>query len=294
MTVDQMRRLKQEYGLSYETISKETGVPYSTVSKILMGITKSPRQNTIARMSAYFRKLQRFPESETQAGDTDSGDPAAGERLQEKDFLLDPESAVVRIPGAHTDRLVTFSERESLPEQHRTELIDGVLYDMAAPQMQHQDLIRLMSRQIDDCIRRSGDQCRVYFAPSDVVLKETDPATVLQPDLDVICHRDRIRDGRYYGAPKFVIEVLSPSTKRKDLTVKLQKYADAGVSEYWMVDPDGKKVIVCDLESCRDEGNPSDMIYLYGFEHTVPVLSSGGTCFVDFAAISRDMEEFYG
>jgi len=65
MTVDQMRRLKQEYGLSYETISKETGVPYSTVSKILMGITKSPRQNTIARMSAYFRKLQRFPESET-------------------------------------------------------------------------------------------------------------------------------------------------------------------------------------------------------------------------------------
>ena len=303
MTVDQMRRLKQQYGLSYEVISKETGIPYSTVSKILMGVTKSPRRDTVIRMDAYFRKLRGMSDSEEMdmmdAEDKDrkatvSGGQKAEKLHEEANQLIDPGYRFARIPGAHTDRLVTYGERESFPRDYRSELIDGVLYDLASPLMEHQDLVRLITRQIDDCIRSVNSSCRVFFAPSDVVLCETDPATVLQPDIYVICRKDLIRNGKYYGAPDLVIEILSPSTKRKDLTLKLKKYADSGVSEYWMVDPGRKKVIVCDLTACRDEQSLSDMLYLYGFDQSVPILISKGKCSVDFAVIQKDMDEYYG
>lgn len=288
MTVEQMRAIKKEHGLSYDMISNETGIPYSTVSKVMMGVTKSPRRETVRRLTAYFQRLQ---EQETAREDSERADAAskAGRAPAEREESAGSSGHEPASPGGR----VTIEQRDSLPDDRRTELIDGVLYDMASPSPEHQDVIWQISQQIYECIEKSGAVCHMFIAPLDVVLSETEP-TVVQPDLIVVCERSRFRSGKYYGAPKFVIEVLSPSTRRKDITLKLQKYTDAGVSEYWMVDPVRKKVIVCDLETMRDEGRDADIEYLYGFDGKVPVLCSEGKCSVDFDVIRRKMEEYFG
>jgi Uma2 family endonuclease len=67
---------------------------------------------------------------------------------------------------------------------------------------------------------------------------------MIQPDIIIVCDEDKIKDRVIYGAPDFVLEILSPSTRRKDMFVKSGKYCEAGVKEYWMVDPKTKTLIV--------------------------------------------------
>lgn len=127
------------------------------------------------------------------------------------------------------------------------------------------------------------------------------PATVLIPDILVICREDVLRNrkegrdkGKYYGGPRLVAEVLSPSTRRRDTGIKHAKYLEGGVKEYWIVDPGSRKVIVYDLQSCREENSQADLCYLYGPDQKVPVLISEGSCEVDFPEIWRTMDSFMG
>ena len=87
-----------------------------------------------------------------------------------------------------------------------------------------------------------------------------------------------IKKGRIYGAPDFIAEILSPSTRKKDFTLKLSKYSNAGVREYWIIDPDKEAIVVYDLEHL-------DIPAVYGFQDTVPVRIWNGECVVDFAKI---------
>ena len=98
----------------------------------------------------------------------------------------------------------------------------------------------------------------VLPSPVSVQLDE-DNRTMLQPDVVVCCDRDKILRSHVYGAPDMVIEILSPSTRKKDMGLKLKKYITARVREYWMVDPDKKKVVVYDLEH-------NELPAIYGFE----------------------------
>lgn len=290
MTVEQMKAVKKEYGLSYEIISQDTGIPYSTVSKIMMGVTKAPRRDTVRRLTAYFQQMQGGAGSDGQgrAGEQEALN-RAGQESDRKLKTAGPEGQMTEKGRAR----VTIGQRDALPNARRTELIDGVLYDLLSPSPEHQDLMFLIGRQLGDCLDQSPSGCHMFMAPLDVVLSESEP-TVLQPDLVVIGDKDRFRNGKYYGAPRLVIEVLSPSSRRRDVTVKMRKYTDAGVSEYWMVDSAGKKVIVCDLEVLRDESRDGDIEYLYGFDGKVPLLCSGGRCSVDFDVIRRRMEDYFG
>lgn len=86
-----------------------------------------------------------------------------------------------------------------------------------------------------------------------------------------------------YGAPDMVIEILSPSTRKKDMGLKLKKYITARVREYWMVDPDKKKVVVYDLEH-------NELPAIYGFEDQVPVKIFAGKCQIDFSEIYSYIE----
>ena len=122
-------------------------------------------------------------------------------------------------------------------------------------------------------------------APMDVQL-DCDDKTMVQPDVMVICDRDKITRKCIYGAPDLAVEILSDSTKKKDMYVKLGKYMEAGVREYWLVDPKGKKVIAYDFEA---EVTPS----IYGFSSKVPVGIFGGECEVDFAKIYEYISFLY-
>ena len=181
----------------------------------------------------------------------------------------------------------TVDDYMKLPEDVRVELIDGYFYDMASALPLHQQILGQMHLQVYNCIEQSGRACEVYLAPSDVQL-DCDIYTMVQPDLYVICELQDPKQRAFQGAPGFVVEILSPSTRSHDMVRKFRKYRNAGVKEYWIIDPENRKVIVFDF-SKDPEGSQED----YSFEDMIPIGVSGGSCFIDFAKISRKIRRFY-
>lgn len=134
----------------------------------------------------------------------------------------------------------------------RYELYDGQLRALSAPTHIHQMILTDLVVQIGGYLR--GKPCKIYPAPFDVRLFEQegnspeDVDTVVQPDLSIVCDNDRQVDRRgVHGAPDLVVEILSPSTKQYDCLIKFKLYQQAGVREYWIVDPDKKLVLVYTL-----------------------------------------------
>lgn len=135
----------------------------------------------------------------------------------------------------------------SLPEGQRAELIDGVIYDMAPPNRIHQEIVMNLSAEIRDYIKKNNGSCKVYPTPFAVFLN-ADDKNYVEPDISVICDKDKLNDKGCNGAPDWIIEIVSPSTKRTDYSIKLFKYRTAGVREYWIVNPLTNTVNVYDLE----------------------------------------------
>jgi len=121
----------------------------------------------------------------------------------------------------------------------RWELIDGVPYLMSSPTIQHQRISFNLTLQLGNFLK--GKKCRIFYAPFEVRLNaETTDDTVVQPDLLVICDHDKFTKRGCKGAPEMVIEILSPSTSKRDRTIKYDAYLKAGIIEYWIIDPDAK------------------------------------------------------
>ena len=129
-------------------------------------------------------------------------------------------------------------------------------------------------------------KCVTSIAPTDVRL-DMDDRTMVQPDILVVCERDQVIARRIEGAPDLVIEILSPSTRRKDLHIKAGKYARAGVRELWLVDPRDRRVIIYGFED-------GDSIGLYTLRDKVPVGIFGGELVIDFSEISGYLDELLG
>ena len=147
-----------------------------------------------------------------------------------------------------------FEMTEDKPETERYELIDGKVYVMSAPSVNHHRIIRKLSRKLDDYF--DGRVCEPFFAPVDVVLfdkkdedksdeeNEENSQNVFQPDIFVVCDPDKVSDKRIYGPPDFIIEVVSPSNSENDYIKKLYLYMQYGVREYWIADPQTEKIFV--------------------------------------------------
>jgi len=139
------------------------------------------------------------------------------------------------------DKHYTYADMITWNDDVRYELIDGVAYAMTSPLTIHQRVLKKLTRIIDTYL--DGKLCELFIAPSDVRLNyDTLDDTVFQPDLYVVCDKSKLFERGCLGAPDIVIEILSPSTARFDLLIKFQKYLDAGVPEYWVVDPESKTV----------------------------------------------------
>lgn len=180
----------------------------------------------------------------------------------------------------------TLEDYYALPEDQRVELIDGNFFVMEAPTLLHQMLGGEIYHVLHEHIKRKKGLCIAAYAPLDVQL-DCDNRTMVQPDVLVVCDRKKIvRRGVIFGAPDLVVEILSPSTRRKDMYLKLKKYEGAGVREYWLVDPDRKRVVAYDLEN-------RECPVAYSFEDAVPVRIFGGECVVDFREIYEYLEFLY-
>lgn len=152
----------------------------------------------------------------------------------------------VRVPQIRKE-LKTVDDIESLPDGVRAELIDGVVYDMATPGRTHQELVHYFDMTIGNYIVDHNGNCKVYPAPFAVFINK-DKWTYLEPDISVICDKDKLDDRGCNGAPDWVIEIVSPSSRQMDYILKLVKYQTSGVREYWIVDPEQRSVIVYDFQ----------------------------------------------
>ncbi len=257
MTVEEMRERKRELGYSYEQLSELSGVPLGTLQKVLGGSTRAPRYETLRALEAVL-----LPDRQKTPGAV-------------------REEAVLYGSKEHRG-LHSASDYYALPEGTHRELIDGQFYEMAEPHGIHQLVRTEIGRFLSEYVRKQGGSCLVFSAPVNVHL-DADDRTVVAPDITVLCDRDKFRRGRIYGAPDLVVEVLSPSTAKKDRYLKLWKYTAAGVREYWLVDWQRGRVVVYQLE----EAENGQEIALYGFQDAVPVGIWGGACAVNFAEIEE-------
>ena len=146
----------------------------------------------------------------------------------------------------------TIEDIYALPEGERAELIDGQIYYMAPPSRKHQRISTWLTSIIDRYIEDHQGQCQVYAAPFAVYLDES-TNTYVEPDISVICDPNKLNDKGCNGAPDWIIEIVSPASKRMDYYTKLFKYRTAGVKEYWIVDPDKSRIIVYNFEQSTME-----------------------------------------
>jgi len=146
------------------------------------------------------------------------------------------------------EKKYTIEDIYNLPEGTRAELIDGQIYYMAPPSSKHQEISMELSRLIANHIKSKDGPCKVYPAPFAVFLNEDDTKYV-EPDISVICDKDKLDDKGCHGSPDWIIEIVSPSSKRMDYHIKLFKYHTAGVREYWIVDHAKNRIMVYNFES---------------------------------------------
>ena len=278
MTVEEMKARKIDLGLTTEEIAERSHLPLGTLQKIFSGVTKTPRRTTIEAIE----QVLLTAESEKK------------QRQHRRVTYLDqepPELSTLGEPGliygstAEDGIRYTIKDYYALPDTRRVELIDGKFYDMSSPSMKHQLILGELYSLFRECINQHDMPCRIFFAPCDVQL-DKDDYTIVQPDLFVYCHESDLSRIIYEGAPDLVVEILSPSSRSKDMILKLYKYQNAGVREYWIVDPRFRTVTVHFFE--EEEYRPK----IYDFSSEIPIVLSKGVCSIDFSVIGDQFDQW--
>ncbi len=150
----------------------------------------------------------------------------------------------------HQKKKHTIEDLNSLPEGQRAELIDGQMFLLTPPDTDLQRISYTVARTISDYINRKNGRCEVFLAPFAVYLNK-DNYNYVEPDISIVCDREKINDKGCNGAPDWVIEITSSGAPQRDYGIKLLKYHAAGVREYWIINPQKKAVIVFDFEKQR-------------------------------------------
>lgn len=145
------------------------------------------------------------------------------------------------------EKTYTIDDIYALPENQRAELIDGQMYMMAPPRTIHQRISGVLHVAIHQYIKDKNGSCEVFAAPFAVFLNK-DNQNYLEPDISIICDKDKLDDRGCNGAPDWIIEIISPSDPQRDYGIKLFKYRTTGVREYWIVNPSTRTVNVYDFE----------------------------------------------
>lgn len=145
------------------------------------------------------------------------------------------------------EKTYTVDDIEALPDGERAELVDGKIYYMSSPSRTHQKIGGILHQTIANYIDSHNGSCEVYYAPFAVFLNN-DKTNYVEPDILVICDPSKTDEKGCHGAPDWVIEIVSPSSRSLDYLIKVTKYHDAGVKEYWIVDPEDKSISVYSFE----------------------------------------------
>lgn len=158
------------------------------------------------------------------------------------------------LPSEKKNELFTYEDYLTWPEDERWEIIDGIPYMQAAPSRIHQEISVELLTQFNNYLKDKS--CKVYHAPFTVRLDdghkdEKDIRTVVEPDIVVVCDKEKLDDKGCKGVPDLIIEILSSSSAKMDRLIKFNKYEKAGVKEYWIIDPNERIVSVFKLDADR-------------------------------------------
>ena len=160
------------------------------------------------------------------------------------------------------ERSYTIEDMYNLPDGERAELIDGNMYMMAPPSRRHQAIAGEIFTSIHNYLKQKNGSCIPYIAPFAVFLNN-DNTNYVEPDISVICDPSKLSDRGCEGAPDWIIEIVSPSSRNMDYYTKLFKYRTAGIREYWVVDPAKECITVYNFENETTDD--------YSFHDTVKV-----------------------
>ncbi len=282
MTVEELKARKKKLKLTTKELAYRADLPVGTVSKIFTGETKNPSFLTIEKLDAALEKeeklarLQAYEAAMTQyfkEHPEDAGDQKKFEAIYRGRLHLNNEPICYAKPMdddleirdnlALQLRPMIASDLTDLGEKKAYQLIDGQLIVAEMAGVSHQRMVRHIGRQIDQFISDNDGGCEVFDVGVNVYL-DADEFTLVIPDIAVVCNPSVINDKGVWGAPDWIIEVVSASTRKIDYHKKLHKYMDSGVREYWIVDIDRQMVTVC------VNGEPMQVI-IYGFNQGVPV-----------------------
>jgi len=143
--------------------------------------------------------------------------------------------------------------------KERLELFRGKIYKMGAPNTLHQVVGGKLYNEFYNYLK--GKFCRVFIAPFDIRLpiknkkKDNEITTVVQPDVCIVCDPSKVDERGVCGAPDLVIEILSPGNSKKEVRDKYELYEEAGVKEYWVVNPTEQNLVVFNLTAEGKYGN---------------------------------------
>ena len=254
-------------------LSEYSGVPIGTLQKLLRGDSVNPRKATLDALEKVLLGDEKLYPGKAYTYQMDS----------QPGMLNQPHSyGAARIELRQGE--FTLQDYYAMPDDRRVELIDGIFYDMAAPSTLHQYIAGMVYRWISEFIEENDGDCIPFISPIDVQLNQ-DVKTMIQPDVIIVCDPKKVKHFGIYGAPDFVLEVLSKSTKKKDITLKLAKYMEVGVKEYWAIDTD-KRILIVYL--AEEDAIP----HVYPLEGEAGVQIYEGRLRIDLGKINRSIDRF--
>ena len=161
MTLAEIKDLKKQLGITNAHLADISGVPLSTIQKVLGNTTSAPRQKTLRKLESAL--LSEYSHSYSHSGISTS--VSSAKEAKEQNLLK--EAPAPYHTSTDPGRIHTIQDYYALPADRRAELIDGVFYDMAAPDGVHQDILLILGSMFRDHIRKNKGECKVYVAPRD-------------------------------------------------------------------------------------------------------------------------------
>lgn len=181
-----------------------------------------------------------------------------------------------------SNKVYTYGDYLKFTDDEIVEIIDGRICAMSpAPSRIHQELIMELSAEIRNYIKSNNGECKVYPAPFDVVLVDenensNDSKNIVQPDISVICDKNKLTDKGCTGSPDMIIEIISPFNPSNDYVRKLNLYEQFKIREYWIVNPMKKNILVYTL---TDNGYGMPDIYTFNDKVKVNIYEN---LYIDF------------
>ena len=260
--VERLREKKKEFKYTNAEISAKSGVPLSTVNKILGGSSKYPRQENVEAIAESLG-LELLDYATKSRGIT---------------YFVREAPQPYFLEGRKT-----VEDYYNMPEDFRGELINGEIIEMKAPSINHQLILNDLTAKISSHLSKVDSSCQGFPAPFDVQLDE-DEYTMVQPDYVVICDKSKYVNGKVcYGSPDLVVEIISPSNTKFEILTKFHKYHLAGVKEYWEIYPLENRIALYSF--FLKEGQ---LTSIYTFEDVVPSRLFEGLS-IDFSEIRKKL-----